>query len=344
MAELQVEIWQDHIVAGIYAANPHLDKCVNADQYVLQGKVVHIPQAGAAPKAVRNRTDLPAKVVRRKDTDVTYTLDELTSDPVHIPDADQAELSYDKRASVLTETQNALNELAGDLMLLNWAPPASRIIRTTGEAVPAHMGIGSRLKFTTKDLKRAQKQFNKDGVPTADRYIMLDADMEDQFTDSLTESEHRDFSKAYDEKAGIVGKLYGFTFLSRAYVLSYLGLSAVEKAEEFAAATCAAALCWQKDSVEGAKGTVKMFDDEGNPLYYGDIYSFLLRLGGRIRRADNKGVLAIVQGVPSEAWKTGTEYKEGDFVTSGDLLYICIEDHTASAAFETDAAKWEVVE
>lgn len=344
MAELQVEIWQDHIVAGIYAANPHLDKCVNADQYVLQGKVVHIPQAGAAPKAVKNRTDLPAKVVRRKDADVTYTLDELTTDPVHIPDADTAELSYDKRASVLTETQNALNELAGDLMLLDWAPPASRIIRTTGEAVPAHMGIGSRLKFTTKDLKRAQKQFNKDGVPTADRYIMLDADMEDQFTDSLTDNEHRDFSKAYDEKEGVVGKLYGFTFLSRAYVLSYLGLSAVEKAEEFAAATCAAALCWQKDSVEGAKGTVRMFDNEGNPLYYGDIYSFLLRLGGRIRRADNKGVLAIVQGVPSEAWKTGTEYKEGDFVTSGDLLYICIENHTASAAFETDAAKWEVVE
>lgn len=344
MAGLQREIWEEHIVSGIYAANPHLSLCVNADQYVLQGKVVHIPQAGAAPKAVKNRTDLPAKVVRRKDADVTYTLDELTTDPVHIPDADTAELSYDKRASVLTETQNALNELAGDLMLLDWAPPASRIIRTTGEAVPAHMGIGSRLKFTTKDLKRVQKQFNKDGVPTADRYIMLDADMEDQFTDSLTDNEHRDFSKAYDEKEGVVGKLYGFTFLSRAYVLSYLGLSAVEKAEEFAAATCAAALCWQKDSVEGAKGTVRMFDNEGNPLYYGDIYSFLLRLGGRIRRADNKGVLAIVQGVPSEAWKTGTEYKEGDFVTSGDLLYICIENHTASAAFETDAAKWEVVE
>lgn len=344
MPELQVEIWQEHIVGGIYAANPHLSLCVNSDQYVLQGKVVHIPQAGAAPKAVKNRTDLPAQVARRKDTDITYTLDELTTDPVHIPNADTAELSYDKRASVLTETQNALNELAGDLMLLNWAPSASRIIRTSGEAVPAHMGIGSRMKFTTKDLKRAQKQFNKDGVPTADRYIMLDADMEDQFTDSLTESQARDFSRAYDEKNGIVGKLYGFTFLSRAYVLSYLGMNAIEKAEEFAAATCAAALCWHKDSVERALGDVKMFDDEGNPQYYGDIYSFLLRLGGRIRRADSKGVLAIVQGVPSEAWKTGTGYKEGDFVTSGDLLYICVEDHTASAAFETDAAKWEIVE
>ncbi len=344
MAELQVEIWQDHIVGALFAANPHMSKCVNANQYVLQGKVVHIPQAGAAPKAVKNRSDFPATVVRRKDTDITYTLDELTTDPVHIPDADTAELSYDKRASVLTETQNAVNELAGDLMLFNWAPKASRIIRTSGEAVPAHMGIGQRLKFTTKDLKRAQKQFNKDGVPTTDRYMILDADMEDQLTDSLTETQYRDFSKAYNEKEGVVGKLYGFTILSRAYVLSYLGMEAQEKQEEFADATCSAALCWQKDSVEGALGEVKMFNDEGNPLYYGDIYSFLLRLGGRIRREDSKGVLAIVQGVPSEEWKTGTEYKEGDFVTSGDLLYICKEAHTASASFETDAAKWEVVE
>ena len=92
------------------------------------------------------------------------------------------------------------------------------------------------------------------------------------------------------------------------------------------------------------KGNLYRSDDEGNPLYYGDIYSFLLRLGGRIRRADNKGVLAIVQGMPSETWATGKAYKEGDFVTSGDLLYICVEDHTASAAFATDEAKWEVVE
>lgn len=35
---LQVEIWQEHLVGGIFAANPHMDKCVNADQYVLKGK------------------------------------------------------------------------------------------------------------------------------------------------------------------------------------------------------------------------------------------------------------------------------------------------------------------
>ena len=43
------EIWEGDIVEKLYAENPHLSLCVNADQYVLAGKVVHIPQAGAAP-------------------------------------------------------------------------------------------------------------------------------------------------------------------------------------------------------------------------------------------------------------------------------------------------------
>ena len=41
---------------------------------------------------------------------------------------------------------------------------------------------------------------NKDNIPTSDRYAMFDADMMDQLTDSLTDSEYRDFSRAYDEK------------------------------------------------------------------------------------------------------------------------------------------------
>jgi hypothetical protein len=62
-----------------------------------------------------------------------------------------------------------------------------------------------------------------------------------------------------------------------------------------AATDNAAVICWQKQSLERALGDVKFFEDLGNPTYYGDIYSALIRLGGRIRRNDGKGVLAIVQ-------------------------------------------------
>ena len=39
----------------------------------------------------------------------------------------------------------------------------------------------------------------------------------------------------------------------------------------------------------------EMFDDMGNPTYYGDIYSFLVRTGGSPRRYDGKGIAAIIE-------------------------------------------------
>mgnify|MGYP000570690325 CR=1 FL=1 len=38
-----------------------------------------------------------------------------------------------------------------------------------------------------------------------------------------------------------------------------------------------------------------LFDDQGNPLYYGDIISFLQRAGGKSIRADKAGVVLIRQ-------------------------------------------------
>jgi len=42
-------------------------------------------------------------------------------------------------------------------------------------------------------------------------------------------------------------------------------------------------------------GVTQMFDDQGNPQYYGDIFSFLQRAGGRTRRADGFGVVGLIQ-------------------------------------------------
>ena len=37
------------------------------------------------------------------------------------------------------------------------------------------------------------------------------------------------------------------------------------------------------------------FEDLGNPAYYGDIYSFLVRMGGRARRKNFEGVVVMKQ-------------------------------------------------
>jgi len=296
---IQVEIWEKDIVEGLWASNQFLEFAFNADQFVLQGKVVHIPQAGAAVGTKVNRTNLPAAVVRRTDVDITYAIDEITSDPVHLPNADTVELSYDKRTSITAQMRANMYEVAALNMIHRWAPDtAARLIKTTGDATAAHTNAatGNRKAIQLGDIKKAQLQFNRENIPSGDRYILIDADMMDQLTNEMTANQNRDFLSAYDEKNGVVGRLYGFSFIVRSQVIRYTGGGSKKSWETAGAATdCAAALAWHTQSVERALGDVKFFEDLGNPQYYGDIYSALIRLGGRIRRDDNKGVLAIVE-------------------------------------------------
>ena len=58
----------------------------------------------------------------------------------------------------------------------------------------------------------------------------------------------------------------------------------------------AAGLAWQLQCVSRALGEVKMYSNENDPQYYGDIYSFLVRVGGSPRRYDKKGVYLITEG------------------------------------------------
>lgn len=297
---IQKEIWLNDIVGNIYKANPHLQYAVNADEFVLQGKVVHIPNAGGKPGVAKNRTELPATVTQRNDVDITFALDEYTTDPILIPNADEYELSYDKRASIMGEQSAALSELVGDWFYRYWAPTlGASILRTTGDAVAAHVGAGNRKKLTVADVKLAKKLLDRMGVPAEGRVIAMDADMYDQFTDELSASQYRDFSQAYDAKAGVVGMLFGFTFLApRPTVLVYNNDSTPAPKDPGATGNDndnAAALIWHRESVIRAMGQHEFFENERDATYYGSIYSALIRAGGRIRRNDAKGVIALVQ-------------------------------------------------
>lgn len=296
---VQKEIWVNDIVEALYKANPFLNFAQNGDGYVLNGKVVHIPQAGASPSVSKNRSSLPATVNKRTDTDVTFALDEYTSDPVLIPNADNYELSYDKRNSVLANSKSAISELMAEWILRSWSP-ATNIVRTTGAAVAAHTpsATGNRKAITWPDISALQKTMNKDSVDKADRFIMLDSDMYQMLVDALSESQYRDFSAGLDIANGILGKRYGFSFMERSTVAVYGNETTPvckDPGAAGASADNAAAIAWQKMSVIKAVGTVDFFEDLKNPQYYGDVYSTLVRAGGRIYRNDGKGVYAIVE-------------------------------------------------
>jgi hypothetical protein len=137
---IQKEIWVNAIVGNLFKDNPFVRIAQNHDQYVLAGKVVHIPQAGDVPEVIKNRTVFPAVATRRTDVDIVYTLDEFTSTPTHIQNAEMVELSYDKIMNVLQEHLEKINEVSADELLYRWAfgLPTTNMLLTTGDAVGTH--------------------------------------------------------------------------------------------------------------------------------------------------------------------------------------------------------------
>ena len=301
---VQVEIWEKDIEEQLFQDNQFLEHCYKADQYVLMGKIVHIPQSGGAGSVVKNRAVLPATVTKRGDTDVVYPLDEFTTNPRLIPNADTVELSYDKRNSVNGEDKSALSETVAEEALYVWAYslPGTSIISTssaTTAAASAEGATGSRKVATRTDLQNMrtllvkQKKWREGNM-----YALIPSSMLTQmfpandvvtatYSATLTEKERRE---------GVVYKAYGWHIMERGSVLRYADDGTLKAQGALGEADDnEGALFWEKNSLERARGEIKMFQNVGDPTYYGDIYSFLVRFGGRRRRADNTGVAVLRQ-------------------------------------------------
>lgn len=299
---VQKEIWVKDIIEKLYKDNAFLNFAFDADQYVVNGKVVHIPQSGTGGSVIKNRSSLPATVKKRSDTDITYAIDEFTSDPMLIPNADKVELSYSKRESVLADEQANLNETVAEEMLYNWAGglPASSMVDTTGDATPATAegATGNRKALVRKDLQTAATKLSKQGVPKDNRYALISAELEAQLfpPDSQITALYMQSVTKEEQDMGVIGKVHGFKIITRSSVLTLASDNTVKAP---GAATAVddneGVVCWQKNAVERSMGTNEFFEDTKNPQYYGDIYSFLVRMGGRRRREDDKGVVIIKQ-------------------------------------------------
>lgn len=307
---LQVEIWHKAIVGNLFADNSFLSKAFNADDYV-EGKTVHIPNAGRPSRTEKNRVNVPAAVKKRTDKDVEYVMNEFTTDPIYIPNADTVELSYNKRESAISEDKAVLHETIANDILLSWSPTKhASILKTSGNAVATYLtgATGFRKAITVADIFKIMTVFNSKNVPLEGRYALLDAEMYAQLLNSMTDKDSLAFHAAADVANGIIGKLATFNFILRSKALIYNAdntpleweVDDEDNPQTFAATDNAGALFWYEKYVCRSIGEVTMYGNEGNPLYYGDIYSFLLRAGGKIMRSDGKGVVALVQDAAAE--------------------------------------------
>ncbi|MCK0200648.1 hypothetical protein [Ornithobacterium rhinotracheale] len=308
---LEREIWKKTIEEKLKQDNTFLNHISDvSSENILAGKIVHIPQAGAPSKVVKNRKTLPADVKQRKDTEVLYQIDEYTTDPVHIPHAETVELSYDKHRSVLDQDIANLSEEVAEGMLTNMVVspigenkslPAKNILETTGaNAKPLlENATGDRKKWTLSDLQRMQNLLRSQKAwSEGNMYALLpanalldlfpaDSQLTATYMQSVTEQERRE---------GVIYKVQGFNILVRSSVFvmaqnkDFKAFGAVVEATD-----SEAAIFWNKNMIEKAIGDLETFERVKDPQWYGDIYSFLVRIGGRAKRKDFEGVGVLKQ-------------------------------------------------
>ena len=303
---VQREVWEKDIVGNLFKNNEFAKRAFNADVYVLQGAVVHIPVAGTPSAVQKNASAFPLVVTSRADNDITYPLDTFNTAPRRIARIDQYELAYDKRQSVLGEDQAVLIQTAMDSLLYRWAPLAANVIETAGPVTAATIdgGTGNRLAFTKVVFGGIKLKMDKANIPSAGRVGLLTADHYQQLLDSFSDIEKTNFHQLADFANGIIGRYLGIDIMMRSTVTRYRKVAGVwtsvdELADGFGASDqtgdSAASIFYYEQAVERALGTVEMFERINDPLYLGDVYNFLLRLGGRIRRS--QAVFAVVEAI-----------------------------------------------
>ena len=300
---LQKEIWVADIKETLHQGSEFIMAGTDYSAFVAN-KTVHIPQSGAGSAIAKNRSSLPASIAQRTDTELTFDLNEYTTDPVLITDLDALQVSYAKRNSVLGQHLNVLNERVGTEVAYEWTPSgsASLVLRTSGASTSQLVNstaTGTRKLVTKEDIARMARKLDDDNVPMNDRFLVLPTLMYYELfgIDALVRA---DFGRVADQTNGVVNEIFGFKVFKRPTTILFNSASAgVKKAVGSADATtdCAGAFAFQKQSVAQALGAIKVFADEDKPEFYGSVFSALLMHGAKNLRNDNKGIVALAQGV-----------------------------------------------
>ncbi len=286
----------------LFPDNSFYMRSVDDSQFVVEtdtGAKVVYPVSGINPNVEIDRAILPAQISGREDDSNEYPLRELTTDPTLIKHTEELIVNYNKRASVLRNHQETLNTRTADMFTEIWLPNgASNIVRTSGtnRLATAPSATGNRKKLTEEDIIKVAGIMDKMEVPQEGRYCLLPSEMMEDLR-GIDNFKRMDAYGMSNIPSGVIARIHGFWVYSRSRVGIYTNdTTPVKKAFGAASGTAdnLAALFWNEKFVTRAKSGLKSFIDEDKPEYYGSIFSFLLRAGGKIRK-DKKGVVALVQ-------------------------------------------------
>lgn len=295
------EIWTNDIAEAIFPDNSFAARAIDESAFVDNAGMVHSPETGTIPTVVVGRTTLPATgMVQRTDVTVTYELDWHSTDPTVLTNAEELEVSYDKRTSIMYGHRMGIAESANKYLLWRWASkiPSTSFVRTSGVDRPAFLSgaTGNRKKITLADFLAVKRIFDNQNIPQDGRVVVLPSEMyNDLLEDEKTVSTL--FTGTANLTTGMVGQLYGFTIYCRSTTVAYSNAATpvLRSPTDTALTTAnAAAIFWHDKFVKKAIGTINIHYTP-NAAAYGNIVSVDAKAGGTARYQNGRGLVALIE-------------------------------------------------
>lgn len=269
------EIWTGEQVKAFRTAVESwgwLARIRSYNQYV-ENDVIHFVAIGGDPKVLVNNTTYPLAITALADADKPISLDKFSTEATPVTDDELHAISYDKMASVQERHRDALVETFGAHAIHAIAPDQNAddipVIKTTGAAE------AGRKQMTFADLVNLKRRFDKMGIPTADRVLVL---CSDHVNDLLT-TEQR-FKEHYNinQTDGKICRLYGFDIYEYDGT-PYYNMTTGKKLAWGAvpAATDArASVAFYAGRIMKAQGSTKFYwsKAENDPLYHRSLVNF----------------------------------------------------------------------
>jgi hypothetical protein len=284
-AGLNKEIWLPDLMEGFYADDSFLTELRDMSAFV-SNDVINLAEAGVNPDVLVNNTAYPIPFAQRTDVPIALALDTYDTENTLIRSIETAELSHDKRSSVLYGHRQALKMTFMQKAAHAIAPAADGVFTPLLTTTGANNGDGFK-RLTYADILKLKKRFDNAEIPADGRILILSA----QHQEDLELEDVNRYNLVMDK-----GVLRGFKlyFLADNRLPRYNKTSGAKVAYGAVAAPSTdtiASIAFHKDEVMKAQGTLDMFVREKDPEERGDIMGFQMR--GLSMPIRGKGIAAI---------------------------------------------------
>lgn len=286
MAGLNKEIWLPELMEDFYAEDTFLNEARDMSAFVENDKI-NLADAGVNPDVLINNTTYPIGISERSDVPLALELDLYDTKNTLLRNAEKAELSYDKRSSVLYGHRQALKMKFLQKAIHAYCPDSDTadtpVLETTGSA-----NADGFKSLTFEDILTLEGKFDEAEIPSEGRILVLNA----KHKAELRKADLKLYNSVFGSENSYGGfKIYSLASKRMPVFNKSTGVKAVFGAAAAPTTDTNCSVAFQKDEVMRAQGTPDMFERLKDPESRGDVIGFQVRnLASTIR---GKGMAAI---------------------------------------------------